>query len=252
LHGGFVRPPVAAQETRQDVFAQRHQLQGNEQHDEVCARGQKHHPHRREQQQGVILPVMGVLDFEILHGNQHDQRRSQHHDQLEIDGKSVKREPAVKSHVRRFAGKSFPEPDELVGGKAQSDERRHRVQKLVSLLDQEVEQEDGQTEDRQQDFRLDRLVVRRLKESIPHQCVTPETCPSLSRGGRAEFQLGFNLAVRRDEENTSLFSLLLYGTSRRLLCEARGFLLCQWRLCVLCSEKRSQHRVHGGAPCAPC
>ena len=183
----LVRSPVAAQKTCQHVFAQGHQFESNEQHNEVRAGGQEHHPDGREQHQGVVFAVVRVLDFEIFCRNQHHQRRRQHDDQLQVDRERIQREPSVKAYVGRFAGEPSPEPRKLVGGEPQPDERRHRVQILFALLDQKVEQEDRQAKDGHQDFGLDGLVVGGLKEGVPHQCVTPGTCSSLSRGGRAGF-----------------------------------------------------------------
>ena len=175
LHRRFVRAPVPAQEARQHVLAQRHQFERDEEHNQVRARGEKHHADGREQQQRVILAEMHLLDFQVLDGNQHHDGRGEDDDEFQENREGVEREPAIKSRVARGLALKHPH-QELDCGKPQPKQRRHRIQELIPPLQHEINHQDAQTEQRQDDLRRDGQVIRPLKKLVPkvsHQCATP-------------------------------------------------------------------------------
>ena len=92
LHGGFVGALLAAQEADHDVEAQRHQLQADEEGDQVGAGRQEVHAALREQDQAVVLAVMLAGDLQVLVGDDRDDERGNQEDPVEEDGEAVDRD----------------------------------------------------------------------------------------------------------------------------------------------------------------
>ena len=89
LQRGFVRALIAAQEADQHVGRDGHQLQADEDQHDVVAGGHAHHADDGEQQQGVELAVVFLLDFQIMHRHQDGDRRAQQEQVEEVERKAV-------------------------------------------------------------------------------------------------------------------------------------------------------------------
>jgi len=69
---------LSRQESDHDVEAQRHQLESDEQRDQIRTRGQEKHAALREKDQSVILAVLLALNVQILVRHyDNDERRKQ-------------------------------------------------------------------------------------------------------------------------------------------------------------------------------
>ena len=83
FHRRLAGLPAALEQPRQDVERERHQLDGEEDHDEVAGRGQEQHARRREEHQRVVLTRLHAAATQIVDRQQHDQRRPVADDDVE-------------------------------------------------------------------------------------------------------------------------------------------------------------------------
>ena len=85
------------QESGQDVKADGHGLEADELHDQVVAPGHEHHADRGKQQQRVIFAVVLVLDLQVAHREQNDQRGGDQENHPEVEKERIHDDRAVKT-----------------------------------------------------------------------------------------------------------------------------------------------------------
>src|SRR5271157_26604 len=85
----LVGAAVAAEESDEHVGGDGHQLQANENQDNVETGGHAHHADYGKQHQGVILAVVFIFDFEIAHRHQDGDGGSGQEQVEEINGEAV-------------------------------------------------------------------------------------------------------------------------------------------------------------------
>ena len=76
FEGGLGRPAVAAQEPAEDVDGDGHDLQADEDGDEMVRRDHDHHPQDPEEQQGIVLPFDDPFAFHVPKGKERHQQRN--------------------------------------------------------------------------------------------------------------------------------------------------------------------------------
>src|SRR5579863_1440003 len=153
FHRGFVRAAVAAQESREDVEAERHGFKPYKQDDEIVAAGEEHHAHSGEEHQRVILAVLLLLDFHVTHGEQNDKRRGSKKEKSEKYEERVYHNRVAK-RVNGARGLVAPHPKR----RAAQDQAQHRGERVPGLLarsEQEIGDQHGQAKKDEHRLRKD-------------------------------------------------------------------------------------------------
>ncbi len=74
LEGGLGRPAVAAQEPAEDIDGDGHELQADEDGDEMVRRDHDHHPQDPEEQQGIVFPFDDPFALHVPKGKKGHQQ----------------------------------------------------------------------------------------------------------------------------------------------------------------------------------
>ena len=156
LHGRLVRSPLPAQEPDHDVETQRHQLQSDEQRDQIRAGRQEKHAALRKQNQPVVLAMMLPFDVQVLVRHDRNDERREQEDPIEEQREAVHDERALETgHIDGAAGSEehlLPPQREARQEFAGDHEDQQQILALLRIgNDPGVEQQNGASEERQHD-----------------------------------------------------------------------------------------------------
>ncbi len=73
FHGRFVGALIGAQKSGENVEAEGHGLQAEEEHDQVDAGGHEHHADAGEENQRVVFAFLLAFEFEVTNGKKNDE-----------------------------------------------------------------------------------------------------------------------------------------------------------------------------------
>ena len=191
LHRRFVRPQLAPQEADHNVEAERHQLEADEERDQVVARGHDRHAGLREQNQSVVLAAVGTLLLHVARRDDDGQHRRADKDSVEEDRKAVNDQGVVQSKapaIDRDVTEVLPHRDR---DKGLADQRGQRVP--TALSQQKAGQKDSAAEQAQQYSRLQSEEICRRKEAARIKSVHSCTIPANSRFSCSGFGMPLRL-----------------------------------------------------------
>ncbi len=122
FEGRLRREHAAPVEPRQDIDRDRHHLEPEEEDDQVLGPGQKHHPDRGEEHEGVVLGSDQPFPLEVPQGKK-DRRRGRHENQRQRG----EAEAVHCHHERRPLGTGAAGPEQHEGERARDQTRESDV-----------------------------------------------------------------------------------------------------------------------------
>src|SRR5271156_837605 len=170
LHRGFVRSSVAPQKSAEDVKAQRHRLQAQEQHHQIVPTRQEHHAHGGKEHQRVIFAVLLVFNLHVTHRNQNHQRRGREEQKTEENKKRVYPDGIVESRRRSKRRRRVRlQHVERAAAENHAEHRRQRIPGFLRLGEQKIAQQNRQAEKHQHRFRQhqEEIPARLLEDLLP-------------------------------------------------------------------------------------
>ena len=135
LDRGLARTRVAAQRPRQHVDRHRHDLEGEEDHDQVVGRRHERHARGREQDQCIVFARRYLVLAQIVDGHEERARRSRTHQDGEEERVAVGAERVLEAagHL------SVPEPEHRYDGDRQAAQSENRERLLVDVAEGRVD-----------------------------------------------------------------------------------------------------------------
>jgi hypothetical protein len=161
LHRGLVRSRVLLAEPGDEEPGRAHELERDEQHQQITRRRHEHHAEEAREEQEVELALArpdGLV--EVVHGDQDDDDRHRHEQELE-----QQRVPVEHEHPPE---RRTPLPHQREKGHDRSHDagrREHAVPCLEAVRQEQIDEQDEQDRARQNDLRergvqIDRAHVR--------------------------------------------------------------------------------------------
>src|SRR6202034_2000018 len=188
LHRRFVRAPVAPQKSAQHIKTQRHRLQAQEQHHQIVAARQEHHPHGGKQHQRVIFAVLLVLNLHVPYGNQNHQRGGGQKQEAKKDKKRINNNGIVEARSRTVRRRRIrPQHVERPAAEHHSQHRSQCVPGFLRLSQQKIAQQNRQAKKYQHRFRQhqEEIAARLLEDLLPGHLFPPAPCARQSSRGRS-------------------------------------------------------------------
>src|SRR5262249_2303928 len=153
FHGSFIRTLLPAQESSENIKTECHGLEAQEHHNEISAGSHEHHADAGEQQQRVVLAFLFLFDFEVLHGEQNDQRGGGKKERREKQEKGIDDDGAIKPEELALSSDRKPELPHGVSAENCAGKGQHGVEIPVFCADSEIHQQNPQTKESQLDLR---------------------------------------------------------------------------------------------------
>ena len=161
LHRRFVRLLIAAEITDKNVNRNGHQLEGDEQGQQVHARCHEHHSNHREENERIVFAALFSFDVEILHRQQDRQSGANQKHRFEHDRVAIEHDHVVEgSSWRAFGDDPGVQDPQRDKSEAYSRERDPSDHAFAIARKHHVEHERGASKQRHDAFRHDEL--RRL------------------------------------------------------------------------------------------